>query len=166
MPDRDDFGACRVDQSKTTCAMAAVGIFLFFGAIMGFLAGGTLLWRGTFLDRIWTLNATAYRELVPHGRIVGIFFLLLSAALTVTGAGWFKRRRWAWRLAIGIISAQVLGDLVNALMGDLLRGGIGIAIAGALLFYLLHPEVKAVFGGCRAPATLTNRSSKGRWLHR
>jgi len=32
--------------------MIAVGIFLFFGATMGFLAGTTLVWRGTILDRM------------------------------------------------------------------------------------------------------------------
>jgi hypothetical protein len=58
-----------------------MGIFLFFGASMASLAATTLLWRGTLLDRLWTLNPTAYKQLAPLGRIVGIFFLLLGAAL-------------------------------------------------------------------------------------
>jgi len=48
-------------------------------------------------------------------------------------------------LAVGIITTQVLGDLVDFLMGDFVRGGTGFAIAGALLFYLLRPEVRAAF---------------------
>jgi hypothetical protein len=46
---------------------------------------------------------------------------------------------------VGIIATQVLGDLVNFLMGDFVRGGTGIAIAGALLLYLLRPKVRAAF---------------------
>jgi len=125
--------------------VSAVGIFLFFGATMASLAGTTLIWRGTALDRVWVLNAGAYRQLAPLGRIVGVLFLVLSATLAVAGTGWFRRRLWGWRLAVGIIATQVLGDLVNFLMGDFVRGGIGFTIAGALLFYLLRPEVRAAF---------------------
>jgi hypothetical protein len=32
---------------------------------MASLAAITLLWRGTSLDRIWSLNPTAYRQLAP-----------------------------------------------------------------------------------------------------
>ncbi|MBZ5680938.1 MAG: hypothetical protein LAO24_12615 [Acidobacteriia bacterium] len=44
-----------------------------------------------------------------------------------------------------IIATQVLGDLVNLVRGDFLRGGVGFFIAGALLLYLLSARVRAVF---------------------
>jgi hypothetical protein len=124
----------------------AVGAFLFFGAIMASLAGATLTWPGTFLDRIWVLNPTAHKQLASLGRPTGILFLSLSAALTVAGIGWFKRRIWGWRLAVAIIATQVLGDVVNCVRGDWLRGGIGVMIASALLLFLLQPRVRAIFG--------------------
>jgi hypothetical protein len=123
--------------TKSPKGIIAVGIFLFFAAIMASLAGTMLVWRGTTLDRLWLINPRAYRELAPHGKAVGIPFLLLGIGLVVAGTGWFKRRLWGWRLAVGIIAVQVLGDLV--------RGGIGFMIAGALLIYLLRPEVKGAF---------------------
>ena len=115
----------------------AIGVFLFFGAVMASLAATTLLWRGTVLDRLWTLNPTAYKQLAPLGRIVGILFLALSAALITAGIGWFQRRVWGWRLMVVIISTQVLGDVVSCVRGDWLRGGTGVIIAGALLLFLL-----------------------------
>jgi hypothetical protein len=123
----------------------AIGIFLFFGAIMATLAATTLLWRGTPLDRLWTLNPTAYKQLAPLGRIVGILFLVLGAALTTAGIGWFRRRLWGWRLAVIIISTQVLGDVVNSVRGAWLRGGTGVIIAGALLLFLLQARIRAMF---------------------
>ncbi len=126
---------------------SAIGIFLIFGAVMAGFAATTLLWRGTALDRVWILNPTAYQQLVPLGSKVGILFLLLSAALVVSGLGWFRRRLWGWRLAVVIIATQVLGDIVNLVRGDLLRGATGVIIAGALLIYVLSPRIRAAFSG-------------------
>lgn len=129
-----------------------VGGFPFFGFVMASLAGTTLLWPGTPLDRMWALNPRAYNQLAPHGRVVGLLFLLLGAALFVAGTGWFRRRRWGWRLAVAIITTQVLGDLVNAFRGDFVRGVFGFIVAGALLVYLLRQDVRSAFGSGNAPS--------------
>jgi hypothetical protein len=139
-------------RTKSSKGIIAVGIFLFFGASMASLAGTTLVWQGTILDRVWVINAPAYGRLAPFGKTVGIPFLLLGATLAVAGMGWFMRRVWGWRLAVAIIATQVLGDLVNASIGDLAGGSVGLIIAGALLFYLLRPEVRASFSSGNAPS--------------
>jgi hypothetical protein len=123
----------------------AVGIFLFFGASMASLAAITLVWRGTFLDRIWSLNPTAYRQLAPLGRGVGILFLLPGLVLAAGGIGWFRNRLWGWKLAVAVITLQMAGDVINCLRGDWLHGGIGVVIAGALLLFLLRPTIKKAF---------------------
>jgi hypothetical protein len=128
-----------------TPGFTAIGIFLFFGASMASLAATTLLWRGTALDRLWKLNPTAYKQVAPLGRFVGILFLVLDAALITAGIGWFRRRLWGWRLAVVIISTQVLGDVVNCVRGDWLRGGTGVIIAGGLLLFLLRSKIRAAF---------------------
>lgn len=125
--------------------MTALGIFLLFGTVMASLAGITLVSPGTALDRMWALNSRAYKELAPFGRAVGIPFLLLGATLAVAVRGWFKRRLWGWRLTIVVIATQALGDLVNAVLGHYVEGGIGVAIAGGLVLYLLRRDVKTVF---------------------
>jgi hypothetical protein len=124
-----------------------MGIFLFFGAAMASLAGTTLTWPGTSLDRLWDLNPTAHKQLATLAKPAGILFLLLAAVLALAGVGWFKHRLWGWRLAAAVIATQVLGDLVNFVRGDYWRGGVGFSIAAALLFYLLRRAVRAVFNG-------------------
>jgi hypothetical protein len=128
-----------------TAGFTAVGIFLFFGSFTASLAATTLLWRRTVLDRLWDLNPIAYKQLAPLGDTVGILLLLLGAALATAGVGWFRRRLWGWRLAVLIIATQVLGDVVIFVRGDLLRGGTGVMIAGALLLFLLQPRIRAMF---------------------
>jgi hypothetical protein len=131
--------------AKLPPAMTTVGGFLVFGACMSGLAGTTLVWQGTTLDRIWALNPTAYRKLAPLGGTFGPLFLLLSATMVGASVGWFKRRLWGWGLAVAIISTQVAGDAVNLVRGDYLRGGTGLTIARALLFFLLRPKVRTKF---------------------
>jgi hypothetical protein len=112
---------------------------------MASLAGVTLVWRGTFLDRLWILNPRAYHQLSPLGITVGIAFLSLGVILAVAGVGWSRRRLWGWALAAVIISTQVLGSLVNAARGDFLKGSVGFLFSGALLYFLLRPKVRAAF---------------------
>jgi hypothetical protein len=144
MRDNDRPGLDRTVGPKTP-GFTAIGIFLFFGSITASLAATTLLWRGTVLDRIWALNPIAYKQLAPLGDTVGILFLLLGASLATAGIGWFRRRLWGWRLAVVIIATQVLGDVVNLVRGDWLRGGTGVLIAGAFLLFLRRPKVRAMF---------------------
>ena len=112
---------------------------------MAALAGTTLLWPGTDLDRIWLLNRRAHLQLAPLGPRVGFAFLLLSMALGAAAIGWFQNKKWGWRLAGCIIGIQVLGDLVNLLRGDFIRGVPGVVIAGALLAYLCRSTIKELF---------------------
>jgi hypothetical protein len=112
---------------------------------MAGLAAITLLSPGTPLDELWVLNPIAYKRLAPLSRTVGVLFLLLGAALATAGVGWFRRRLWGWRLAVVIIAIQVVGDVVNCVRGDFLRGGTGVVIAGALLLFLLQPRIRATF---------------------
>jgi hypothetical protein len=135
-----------VREIRTKAAgFTVIGIFLFFGAIMASLAATTLLRPGTALDRLWALNPTARGQLASVGRLAGLLFLLLGVALAAAGIGWFRRQLWGWRLAIVIIVTQILGDVLNCIRGDWLRGVTGVIIAGALLLFLLQPRIRATF---------------------
>src|SRR5256886_9574751 len=113
----------------------AMGLFLFLGAGMAFLAGTTLLWPGTLLDRLWILNPRAYRQLSPLGTTAGIAFLLLGVILAVAGGGWGRRPHWGWGFAVGLISNQGFGRLVDAPKRDSLRGGAGFPFFPAPLYF-------------------------------
>jgi hypothetical protein len=122
-----------------------MGVFLVFGTCMALLAGVTLTWPGTALDRSWELNPHAHARLAPLGRSAGLLFFLLAVALALSAVGWFRRRRWGWLFATCIIAVQVLGDITNAVSGNWAQGMVGATIAGALLIYLLRPNVRSVF---------------------
>jgi hypothetical protein len=60
--------------------MTAIGVFLLFGSVMAFIAGASLVKRGTALDRMWALNPHAYDELAPLGKAAGLLFLSLATS--------------------------------------------------------------------------------------
>lgn len=142
------FSACGPAKNvsgETRRGFKAFGIFLFLAAGIASLAGATLICRGTVLDRIWVLNPNAYNQLAPLGRLVGVAFVMLGAVMLVAGLGWIRRRLWGWRLGVAILAVQALGDLVNCLRGDFLRGGIGLVISVGLLLYLRSRTIRSCF---------------------
>jgi hypothetical protein len=112
---------------------------------MAALAGTMLLWPNTALDGLWSLNPAAHKALARFGSSGGTLFYLLSIVLVVAAVGWFKQRTWGWRLTIAIIFTQVVGDFVNLMRGDLLRGCTGLLVGGSLLIFLMRSKIRTVF---------------------
>jgi hypothetical protein len=122
-----------------------IGAFFYFGSLMAAFAAVTLFHSGSWLDRLWALNRPAYTALAALGRIVVAPFAVLSVVLFLAGVGWFRRRYWGWLLGTTVIATNLAGDFIHSLLGDWLRSGIGIIIAGLLLFYLTRPAVRTYF---------------------
>ena len=137
--------------TATRVFLPLFGCFLTFATIMSGLAGILLLFPGTRLDLMWELNPSAHEQLARFGALPGILFLCLSVILMATTVGWFRRRRWAWQLAVIVIAAQIFGDLFNVFSGRVGEGVLGVVIAGSLLFYLVRPNVRHSFGPSDMP---------------
>ena len=112
---------------------------------MAAYAAITLAWPGTPLDSLWVLNKHGHEGLLWLGRIAAIPFVALSVALACAAAGWFRRRRWGWVLGVTIIGINLAGDLSQVVMGERLKGVVGVAIAGALLGYMTRPGIRKHF---------------------
>lgn len=126
---------------------------------MALYAAITLLHPGTDLDRLWSSNPGAHRALLSFRKPAGVMFLLIATTAAITGYSWLRRRMWAWRLAVLGIGTQVLGDCVNLIRGDLLRGGAGLLIGGGLLIYLLSSKIKNNFTPIRDSGPLTDQKA-------
>lgn len=132
-----------------------IGIFFVFGATMAAYAALTLLEPGTFLDALWALNKQAHIQLAVLGRMAAVPFGIVSIALALAAAGWFRRRRWGWVLGTSIIAINAVGDVVNLAIGEPWKGGVGVLIAGLLLVYLTRSNVRRYFVRGRS-ATLSS----------
>ena len=117
----------------------AVAGFLFLATLIAIVVAISLLFPGTFLDRIWNLNPSAYAAFHVLGKLSGVILLVLGVGTGTTAFGLLRQRRWAWWLALVLFSANGLGDLVNLLIGgDRWKSAAGTLIAAAFVFLLVR----------------------------
>jgi hypothetical protein len=133
------------DAPKRPRGFVAIGGFFAFGATMAAYAAVTLLKPGTFLDALWALNKQGHAGLILLGRGAVLLFAVLSVLLGLTARGWLQRKHWGWMLGVTLIAINAMGDLINGVMGEWLKGAVGVVIAGLLLIYMTRSRVRTYF---------------------
>ena len=112
--------------------------FFSFGAAMCLLTIVLLARPGTALDWLWRLNPEAQANLQSLGALAILMMTVVGSACALAAFGLARRKRWATSLAILVLSVNLLGDLINALVRHDFRTLIGLPIAGVLIWYLLR----------------------------
>lgn len=97
------------------------------------------------LEVIWKLYPARRALLMPYRMWLGPGFLILAIVMVSASVGCFHRRIWGWWLAISIFVINGLSDAGQILIGHFLEGSIGVAVAGAILFYLSRSKVRESF---------------------
>lgn len=79
--------------------------------------------------------------------LIGLTFMIAGVAQMIFGVGLWQLRGWAWTLGVVIQSFTLLGALGGLFTGAFtVQSLISIVISGAILFYLLSPRVRKLFG--------------------
>ncbi|HOU41143.1 MAG TPA: hypothetical protein PK829_07730 [Promineifilum sp.] len=63
--------------------------------------------------------------------------------------GLFTLKRWAWLLALLGVAITFITGIMGLFSGGLIAfccGVLGLIVSGAILYYLLQPDVRRVFG--------------------
>lgn len=110
--------------------------FFAFGASMCTLTIVLLLFPGTGLDLLWRLNPDAHQAFQSLGNFAVLIMLVVGTGCACAAIGLWRGRRWGLRVALIILSFNIIGDLFNALVRNDYRALIGLPIAGAMIFYL------------------------------
>jgi hypothetical protein len=127
-----------------------IGIYLVavFFAVATFIlvgVGAALLLPGSAAEAIWRLYPARRALLMPYRDWLGPGFLLLAVVMVSGSIGCFRGRKWGWGLAVTIFAINGLGDATQIFLVHFLEGGVGVAVAGAILFYLTRPKVCSLF---------------------
>ena len=123
-----------------------VAVLECLAALIAWAVSFSLLVPGTWLDRMWQLNAPVHDAFATQARPVATLLLLIGGLAAAAGLGLLTRRVWAWLLSLAIFSINALGDLVSILITrDLLHGFSGVLIDVLFLYLLLLPGVRRFF---------------------
>ena len=127
--------------------VTALGIFFAAGTAISLVSIAALLFPGRVLEPMWRLNPRARAAFVSMGPWAPVLLAFVSVACAAAARGLWSGRRWGHRLAITLITINLIGDAANVISGTEPRALIGIPIAGLLLLFLLTRRVRTFFAG-------------------
>ncbi len=110
---------------------AIAAVFALFGAFFAF--AGSVVLAPTDLG-VADMGAFA------------VVLLVVAAVSAVVAWGLFTQERWAWYAAIILTALSALSSLAGMFSGAIFSNLVGLVVAGAVIWYLLKPEVQAWFG--------------------
>lgn len=124
-------------RSRCHCWFAA---FFAFGAMMCALTLLLLLFPGGTFDWLWRLNPEAQLAFQSLGRWSLLLMLTVGAACLMAAIGLWRGKSWGTRLALIILSVNVVGDIVNSVFRHDYRTLVGLPVGAAMIFLLVRSE--------------------------
>lgn len=112
-------------------------IFFAAGALICLVTILALAFPGGFLEPIWRLKPEARVEFQKIGSWSVALMGVAGAACGLAAAGLAKNAEWGRRLAIGVLTVNLVGDSLNALLRHDARTLIGLPIGGVMILYLV-----------------------------
>ena len=95
-----------------------------------------LAFLGSFLDSIWRLRPDVRTDFDEIGDWSTALMAAVGAALGLAAFGLARGAEWGRRVAVGVLTVNVVGDMFNAVFRGDLRTLIGLPIGGLMIWYL------------------------------
>jgi hypothetical protein len=97
-----------------------------------------LVFPGSFLESIWRLKPEARDQFYEIGSAASIALMAaVGAACGLASIGLARKTEWGRRLAIVILSINLIGDSLTAWFRHDPRTVIGLPIGGLMIWYLM-----------------------------
>ena len=125
--------------------ITALSVFFAAGTIPATMSAVALAWPGAWSEAMWRLKPEAPGQFARLGPLAIPLMVVVAAACVAAAVGLWKRKLWGFRIALALVTLNLMGDLLNAgIRGDW-RTLVGLPIGGAILAYLLSNPVRRWF---------------------
>jgi hypothetical protein len=119
--------------------------FFAAGALICLVTMLALLFPGSFLESIWRLKPDARVQFLKIGRGASITLMtVVGAVCGFSAIGLARNAHWGRRLAIAVLTINLIGDSLNAWLRHDPKTLIGLPIGGLMIWYLLRLRVGRV----------------------
>lgn len=116
--------------------ITAISLFFVFGTLMSFLAALMLLFPGSVLDSLWSINHGAREGLARFGIYAVVLMATVSAGCGLAAWGLWHCQSFGYHAAIIILSINLTADCANAVLMHDWRTLIGLPIGSTMLWCL------------------------------
>lgn len=130
---------------RRAAGITAMSAFFAFGTFAASLSAVALLFPHSALDQIWRLNPDAKSAFLTIGSWAVLLMLVVAIACGLSAVGLWTRALWGRQAAVLLLSANLVGDVGNAVVRGDWRTLIGVPIGGAMIAYLLTERTRRQF---------------------
>ena len=131
-------------RDRSLIITALISLFVI-GTIASFVSIASLSFPGSFLDPIWRLNPHAHERLIRLGSWAIVLMSVVCIACVCAVIGLHLRQLWGYWLAVGMLGANLVGDLTAVVTGREPKAIVGVPIALVVLIYLMRRRVRSLF---------------------
>jgi hypothetical protein len=117
--------------------ITALGLFFLFGTVMSGLAAAMLMFPRSVLEPLWQLNSRAHEGFAAMGLWAVLLMVAVCVACATAALGLRRCKRWGYWMALAILSINIGGDTIHAVVAHDWRTLVGLPIGGALVVYLV-----------------------------
>jgi hypothetical protein len=125
-----------VEQKGLPLGIKLLVIFFAAGALICSLVMLALAFPGGMLEPIWRLRPDARTDFEEIGTWAIAIMAAVGAACGLSAFGLARGAEWGRRLAICVLTVNLVGDAFNAVFRGDVRTLIGLPIAGVMIWYL------------------------------
>lgn len=132
-----------MSEKSRSLGTTLLGIFFAAGALICLVTMLALAFPGGFLEPIWRLKPGARVEFQQIGNWSVALMAVVGTACGLAAVGLAKNAEWGRRLAIGVLTVNLVGDTLNALLRHDPITVIGLPIGGLMILYLIKEKHRA-----------------------
>jgi hypothetical protein len=123
--------------------MTLLVVFFSVGALICLVTMLALAFPGGLLEPIWRLKPEARVEFQQIGYWSVALMAVVGTACGLAAVGLAKSAEWGRRLAIGVLTVNLIGDSLNAWLRHDPPTLIGLPIGGLMIAYLMKKKRSA-----------------------
>ncbi len=135
-------GSTKLQSHGSRVGVTVLVIFFAVGAVIAWTTTLALAFPGGLLAPIWRLKPEAQVQFGELGRWSIALMAVVGAACALAAFGLARNAEWGRRLAIGVLSVNLIGDSLTALLRHDPRTLFGLPIGGVMIWYLLRAKPK------------------------